>query len=420
MPRVKKFFASYFQKRSLSSIWLPSPNSSNPCYTHFMSTLAEHADHGLIKSLDIPGNPDGPLAGIDVVVKDLFDIAGEVTAFGNPEWGQRHGKALAHAWIVQRLLDAGARITGKTTTVELAFGMEGRNIHYGTPINPAAPDRLPGGSSCGSVAMVAGHRAMVGIGSDTGGSVRIPASYCGLYGLRPTHGIISLAGAAALAPSFDTPGWFARDAATMLRIGEALLPPAKPLSTVFLKVGPAFANADPAVSAALEAIIEQLGPMPAIDPAPEGLDVILAAQRAVRDRETWATLGGFIETNPTLDPVIAGRFAATKAATAAAAEAGLLVRRSFTARMNALLEGGAILVLPTSPCPAPRRDADQPSLEIVRDRTIRVGIIAAFPGLPELTIPVARVDGAPVGLSFIAGPGRDLALLELAADLNLA
>jgi amidase len=382
---------------------------------------AEHADHGLIKSLAIAGNPDGPLAGLDIVVKDLFDIAGEVTAFGNPDWGQRTGTALAHAWIVQRLLDAGATITGKTTTVELAFGMEGRNIHYGTPINPAAPDRLTGGSSSGSVAMVAGGRATIGIGSDTGGSVRIPASYCGLYGLRPTHGVISLAGAAALAPSFDTAGWFARDAASMLRVGEALLPPGNALSMQFLKVGPAFANADSAVRAAIEAAIEPLGPMPVIDPAPEGLDFILAAQRAVRDRETWATLGGFIEsTNPTLDPLIAGRFAGTKAATAAAAEAGLLVRRSFTARMLSLLNGGAIMVLPTSPCPAPYRDADQPSLEVIRTRTIRVGILAAFTGFPELTIPVGRVDGAPVGLSFIAAPGRDLALLELAADLNLA
>jgi amidase len=163
------------------------------------ANLAENADYGLIKTLQVEGSPSGPLAGLSVVVKDLFDVAGEVTAFGNPEWGRRRGKATSHAWIVQRLLDAGATITGKTTTVELAFGIEGRNIHYGTPINPAAPDRLPGGSSSGSATMVSSGRADVGIGSDTGGSVRIPASYCGLYGLRPTQGLVSLAGAAALA-----------------------------------------------------------------------------------------------------------------------------------------------------------------------------------------------------------------------------
>jgi len=383
-------------------------------------TSAEHADHGLIKSLDLPGNPSGPLAGLDVVVKDLFDIAGEVTSFGSPDWAARTGPALANAWIVQRLLDAGARITGKTTTVELAFGLEGRNLHYGTPINPAAPDRLPGGSSSGSAAMVAGHRADVGIGSDTGGSVRIPASYCGLYGLRPTHGVLSLAGAAALAPSFDTAGWFARDAETMLRIGTALLPPGSALSMGFLRIAPAFANADPAVVAALQPALDKLGALPDIDPAPEGLDALLAAQRAVRDRETWTTLGGFVEAYPSRDPLIVARFAAAKSATAEAAEAGLVLRRSFTSRMHTILAGGAILVMPTSPCPAPLLTDDQPSLDTIRTRTLRAGILSAFAGLPELTIPVATSDGAPVGLSFIAGPGRDLALLELAADLSLA
>lgn len=381
--------------------------------------LAEYPELGIVKRLDLRGDPAGPLAGLDVAVKDLFDIAGEVTGFGNPDWARRHGPALGHAWIVARLLDAGATITAKTTTVELAFGLEGRNIHYGTPINPKAPDRLPGGSSSGSAAMVAAGSAQVGIGSDTGGSVRIPASYCGIYGLRPSFGAISLAGAAALAPSFDTAGWFARDAATMLRVGRSLLPPSPPLSGGFLRVAPAWDNADPAVRAALQPFVAKLGPMPDIDPAPEGLDVLFAAQRAVRDRETWSALGGFIETvKPSLDPITAARCAATKHASAEAAEAGLAVRRRFTARMTALLAGGAVLVLPTSPCPAPPRDADQPSLDVIRTRTIRVGIISAFAGLPELTIPVATVDGAPVGLSLIAGRVRDLALLELAARLN--
>lgn len=382
--------------------------------------LTENPDLGLIKALDIKGNPSGLLAGLDVVVKDLFDIAGEVTAFGNPDWGRHFGPALSHAWIVARLLESGARITGKTTTVELAFGLEGRNVHYGTPINPAAPDRVPGGSSSGSVAMVAGGHAHVGIGSDTGGSVRIPASYCGVYGLRPTQGILSLAGAAALAPSFDTPGWFARDAETMLRVGEALLPPSPPLTAQFLRIPAAFANADPDVVVALESALAKLGPMVTIDPVPEGLDHLLHLQNTVRGRETWLTLSGFIErVKPTLGPVTANRVELTSRFTAEAAQAGLAARQTYTARMHTLLAGGAVLVIPTSPCPAPPLMADQAIYEDIRNRTLRVGIIAAFAGLPELTIPVSKVNGAPVGLSLIAGPGRDLALLELAADLAL-
>jgi amidase len=138
----------------------------------------------------------------------------------------------------------------------------------------------------------------------------------------------------------------------------------------------------------------------------------------VRDRETWHTLGSFVESTETLEPLIKDRFLGTKAATAEAAEAGLLLRRAFTARMTSLLNGGAILVLPTSPCPAPPLIADQPYLEDVRTRTIRVGILSAFAGLPELTIPVAQIDGAPIGLSLIAGHGRDLALLNYACSLD--
>lgn len=381
--------------------------------------LAENADLGLVKSLAIDGLPNGPLAGLDVVVKDLFDIEGEVTSFGNPDWARHFGPALAHAWIVGRMLECGARITGKTTTVELAFGMEGRNIHYGTPINPAAPDRLPGGSSSGSAAMVAGGHAHIGIGSDTGGSVRIPASYCGLYGLRPTQGLISLAGATALSPSFDTPGWFARDAATMLRVGSMLLPASAPLTTNFLRLGPAFDNAEPELIKALAPAMDLLGPMPSVDPVPEGLDHLLKFHNALRGRETWVALRGFINTlAPKLAPITAARIAETSHASAEIAAEGWHVRQTHRARMTALLAGGAVLVMPTSPCPAPARDADDATCQNVRSRTLRAGIVTALAGLPELTIPVGKVDGAPVGLSLIAGPGRDLALLQLAEALS--
>lgn len=381
---------------------------------------AENPDIGLMKSLNITTVSDGPLAGVDVVVKDIFDIAGEVTGFGNPDWARQARPALAHAWIISRLLDYGARITGKTTTVELTFGLEGRNLHYGTPINPAAPDRLPGGSSCGSATMVAGGYAQVGIGSDTGGSVRIPASYCGLYGLRPSQGIISLTGAAPMAPSFDTPGWFARDAATMLRVGQALLPPAAPLAANFVRIPAAFENADPEIVTALTPTLEKLGPMPAIDPAPEGLDTLLKWQSALRSREVWLTLHGFVEhTQPALAPVTAARLAEAGRIPAEMIPQAQIVRRAYTARMHTLLAGGTVLVMPTSPCPAPPRDASDATCQEVRTRTMRAGIISAFAGLPELTIPVGQVKGAPVGLSLIAGPGRDLALLELADRLAL-
>ena len=137
----------------------------------------------------LPGG-DGPLAGLTFASKDIFDVVGKVTGGGNPAWTATHAPAEANAWVVQQLLDAGAELAGKTITDELTRGIFGENVHYGTPTNPRAPGRVPGGSSSGSAAAVAGELVDFALGSDTGGSVRVPASFCGLYGLRPTHGRI--------------------------------------------------------------------------------------------------------------------------------------------------------------------------------------------------------------------------------------
>ena len=171
----------------------------------------------------VPGAPDGPLSGMTFAAKDIFDVAGHVTGGGNPDWQRTHGPAESTAPAVQMLLDAGATLVGKTHTDELTRGILGRNPHYGTPVNPAAPGRVPGGSSSGSASAVAGGVVDFALGSDTGGSVRMPSSFCGLYGMRPTHGRISLDGVLPQASIFDTVGWFARNAETFERAGRVLL-----------------------------------------------------------------------------------------------------------------------------------------------------------------------------------------------------
>jgi hypothetical protein len=173
------------------------------------------------------GAPDGPLRGLTFAVKDVFDIAGHRTGNGNPLWLETHPPATRTASAVERLLAAGAKMVGKTHTDELAYSLNGENVHYGTPINPRAPGRIPGGSSSGSAVAVAGSLVDFALGSDCGGSVRLPASYCGIYGIRTTHGLVPADGVVDLAKSFDTVGWFARDAAMMLRVGEVLLPSAR-------------------------------------------------------------------------------------------------------------------------------------------------------------------------------------------------
>ena len=378
----------------------------------------------------IEGAPQGPLAGLGFAAKDLYDVAGWPTSYGHPEWQRTHPVAAGTAIAVTQLLEAGASLRGKTKTVELAYGLTGENVWHGTPINPAAPDRFPGGSSCGSAAAVAAGLVEFALGSDTGGSVRIPASYCGTFGIRPSWGAVSLAGACALGPSFDTAGWFAARASVLARVGAVLLPEAAPGSAgqglgPLVKVEEAWMNAPPATARALagplEAAQDLLGKALTLMLAPEGLEALYEHFRCAQAAEAWTTLGSWVEaTGPEFGPGVAQRFAAAKAMEPAKAAAGRAFREVFRARMQALLAGGAVLVYPTSPVPAPKLGASLEAQNAVREGTMGVTAIAGLAGLPEVTLPAARVEGAPVGLSLVAGPGRDRALLALAERLAAA
>ncbi|MBR0683419.1 amidase [Roseomonas eburnea] len=366
------------------------------------------------------GAGEGPLAGLTFAVKDLYDVAGIVTGYGNPDWARSHPPATSDAAVVTALLEAGARLVGKTKTVELAYGLTGENVWYGTPINPAAPDRFPGGSSCGSAAAVAAGLCDIAMGSDTGGSVRIPASYCGIYGIRPSWGSVSLTGACPLGPAYDTAGWFAARASLLRRAGEILLPPGGegPLGPL-LKVQEAWVNADPATAAALSdglaATESVLGKALSAQVSPEGLGAFYEHFRCAQAVEAWTSLGPWIEaTDPSFGPGVKERFAAAKAMDPAKGEAGRAFRRVVQARLRGLLGGGAVLVYPTSPAPAPLLTASLSEQNAVRERSMGVTAIAGLCGLAEVTIPAGRVGGAPVGLSLVAAPGRDRALLELA------
>src|SRR5215469_7133838 len=195
----------------------------------------------------IEGRRGGPLAGLTFAAKDLFDVAGHPTGGGNPDWARSNPVPTRHAWAVQRLLDAGATLIGKTITDEVSLGIVGENAFFGTPVNPRAPGRVPGGSSSGSAAAVAAGICDTALGTDTGGSVRVPASFCGLYGIRPTHGRLDVAGMLPQAPSSDTTGWFARDATTFARVSSVLFGEQSPamLQHRLIVANDAFAFADP-------------------------------------------------------------------------------------------------------------------------------------------------------------------------------
>jgi amidase len=374
--------------------------------------------------VEIAGAANGTLGGLGFAIKDLYDVAGHPTTYGNPDWGRTNPVAAATAPVVQALLQAGASLCGKTKTVELAYGLTGENVWHGTPVNPNARDRFPGGSSCGSAAAVAAGLVDFAMGSDTGGSVRIPASYCGIFGIRPSWGAISLAGARGLGPSFDTPGWFSRSAAVLARVGDVLLPDdvAGPGLGPLLRVDDAWMNAVPSTAVALAepmlGLERLLGRALRVDIAPEGLDTLYEHFRCIQAEEAWATLGSWVEaTQPEFGPGVKERFAAAKAMDPAKAAAGRAFRRGFQTRMRALLAGGAVLAYPTSPVPAPLLGASMAEQNAVRERSMGVTAIAGLAGLPEISLPLGQVEGAPVGLSLVAAAGRDRALLALAQRL---
>ncbi|KAM3299362.1 hypothetical protein ACQJBY_040720 [Aegilops geniculata] len=189
-------------------------------------------DHGaFMEKFILPPPPSSdqqqqlPLHGLTFAIKDIFDVAGRVTGFGTPDWARTHAPAAATAPAVLAAVAAGATGVGKAVMDEMAYSINGENAHYGTPTNPCAPGRVPGGSSSGSAVAVAASLADFALGTDTGGSVRVPAAYCGIFGLRPSHGVVSVESVVPMAQMFDTVGWFARDLPTLSRVTDVMLPP---------------------------------------------------------------------------------------------------------------------------------------------------------------------------------------------------
>lgn len=362
----------------------------------------------------------GSLDSLSFAVKDLIDVAGAVTGGGNPDWAAAQSPARTSAPVVRQLLAAGARLRGKTVTDELAFSLEGANAHHGTPLNPRAPGRLPGGSSSGSAAALAGGVVDFALGTDTGGSVRIPASFCGLYGLRPTHGAISLEGVIPFAPSYDTIGLMARDASLLARLGAVLLPEPGdvPPAPRFLIAEDALALAQPAVVDALRAALPEV--LRAAAPVRVFADASgdwLAAYRVLQGWEIWQALGPWIESHvPRFGPSIAERFADAATITIEDAARWRPWRETVRRRLDAILGVDGILILPTAPSPAPMRNAASDEIASFYRAALTLTSIAGHAGLPQLTLPLALVDDAPVGISLVARRGADRHLLALAEE----
>lgn len=372
----------------------------------------------------LEGAAGGPLVGLSFAAKDIFDVVGHVTGGGNPDWKATHEAAPRTAWVVSVLVAAGATMVGKTITDEITRGIFGENAHYGTPVNPRAPGRVPGGSSSGSASAVAGGLVDFALGSDTGGSVRVPSSFCGLYGLRPTHGRIPLDGILLQAPSYDTIGWFARDADLFARVGAVLLQSeiraVRPRQLVIAE--DAFEVADPGVQDVLRPAVDRvasvIGKCTATHLAPARLSDWSSQQQILQGQEAWEVARDWIDrVNPRFSFEVAERYRFASAISDADVETARISREAIIKRMTALLADGVVVCLPTTPTPAPLRGERLSTRNILRPRISTLTCIAGTTGTPQINLPLAEVDGLPVGLSLLAARGSDEMLIAFAREL---
>ena len=373
----------------------------------------------------LKGADDGPLAGLAFGAKDVFHIAGTPTGFGHPTWLATHEPPPETATAVRRLLDAGADLAGKTHTDEMAYSLTGENVHYGTPVNARAPDRIPGGSSNGSAAAVTAGLVDFAIGTDCGGSVRLPASYCGILGMRPTVDRVPLDGVIPFGPPFDVAGWFARDAGVLEKAGRVLLaddsqptPPRR-----LLRAADAFAMVDEAVADALDRaagkVAALVGAVEDVVVAPEGLESWFDTFRVLQAASIWANHGAWIrEARPDFGPGVRERFEWAEALDDSAVAAARTRYAAIRARIVEVLEPGDVLCLPTSPRVAPLKSTPVDDIEIrYRHQAMHLLCIAGLGGLPQISLPMAELDGLPLGLSLNGPRGADVQLLGLARRL---
>ncbi|WP_228373314.1 AtzH-like domain-containing protein [Demequina silvatica] len=372
----------------------------------------------------VAGSGDGPLAGETVAVKDLFAIAGQRIGVGVRAFLASASIEEATAPAVQALLDAGADVVGIAQTDQFAYSIAGLNPDYGTPPNPAVPGAIPGGSSSGPAAAVALGQASIGLGTDTAGSIRVPASYQGLWGLRPTHGAVSLAHVWPLAPRYDTAGWITGDGVTMRRVasvgladaGQGVAPGGYVAAPeVMMSCTRGVRDAFDAALAALAAA--GVGATPVDVPA---LDDLLATFRVTQQAEAWRSDGAWVESHPgVLAPDVQERFDLARDVTADQEAAALAALDRLVAHLDHAL-GDAILLVPAAASSAPRLDASESELEERRRATLSITAIAGLTGRPALSVPLLDTPDGPVGMCLVGPRGSDLALVDAGLALEAA
>lgn len=398
--------------------------------------------NGIIAELDISQtqlDSANTLEGLRFAVKDIFAVAGRTTGFGNPDWLKTHQPEANHAEVINQLLRAKARLVAITCSDEMAFSLDGINIHYGTPLNSQLPDCIPGGSSSGSASAVAAGLVDFALGTDTAGSIRVPASYCGIWGLRPTYGAISSQGVLPLGPSFDTVAVLARSRDVLERVTSQVLEQTKqakdktgrnkveqPLKQIrkLLLVDDFFALLEPSLAPQLVAATERASShFDSVEhiKLSDSIDCsrLVEIFNAIRAFEAWQCHGHWLESHqPNLAPAIKERFFNCKDATEDEAIKGQQERAKLRQKLAAIVNDDTALCFPTTTALPPLKQASAELLQQNRMANMALCTLASLSGFPQISIPISVSDRKPIvktGLSLLANSGMDLAIINAAA-----
>ncbi|PIN05985.1 Amidase [Handroanthus impetiginosus] len=402
-----------------------------------------------MEKFTLPPDPSSqklPLTGLTFAVKDIFDVKGHVTGFGNPDWARTHLVATSTAPAVLSVLKAGATCVGTTVMDEMAYSIDGENIHYGTPTNPRAADRVPGGSSSGSAVAVGANLVDFSLGTDTGGSVRVPASYCGILGFRPSHGIVSTSGVIPMAHSLDTVGWFAREPVILKQVGEILLQlqADTPRTLSQLIVAEDCFNllnipSHPLIEKLVGAVEKLYGSekirytslgnfvgaeVPSLkhfmdsnaskqeDNIPS-LAALSIARRLLQRYEFKNNHGEWVHAvKPNLGPLIAERVWKALKTTDENIDVCYSLKNELCSALSDLLGDFGILAMPTVPGPPPKLRTEPTTLEVFCEKAFCLLSVAGMSGFCQASIPLGMHEGLPIAVSLVAKHGSDGFLLN--------
>lgn len=385
-----------------------------------------------IEEFIIPASQSGILNGLNFAVKDCIDIKGKLTGFGNPTWQKTHPPAIENAICVELLLLNGAKCLGKTITDEFTYSLIGENYFYGTPLNPHCPDRVPGGSSSGSASSVSCGIVDFALGTDTGGSVRVPASNCGIYGYRPTHGKIITAGTIPLAPSLDTIGVLSKNFSILKNVASVLLGNdfkinSKPKVIVIEDI---LDICEPTIKQTfltyLNKSFEKYSFLKLTDILSSEITFswLFELYVLLHSCELWNVHGSWIEsTKPELGPIANYNFnQIAKIANRNNLPSGIRKREWFADIIRNYLNDKVIFCFPTTPDIAPKKDFHSQNPEARKSggyfqKLIGINAIASLSRSPQITIPINKSGDFPVGMSFLASQNQDGLLFQLLSGL---